>query len=222
MDKAGSPVPRGAWKRKLTDEFLPHKEFTVSPIEGIQLLGLAYRMWTYGRHERKHHRVPHMDPFATQFKDAIMGVPLGGIGCGTIGRGWRGDFLRWTILPAAIPNISIVGVDQFSLFSRNAGDAGSARASVLHVPQQNKTSAIKKQVVEKSWNFDVKGDKSTYHGLFPRAWTVYDGETDPDLVATCQQVSPVIPHDYEVSSFPVGVFEWTIENSLRIKPKRFL
>lgn len=209
---SSTDIPRGSWKRKLTDEFYPHQEFAVSPLEGIQLLGLAYRMFTYGRNERKNHRIPHMDPFATQFKDALMGVPLGGIGGGTIGRGWRGDFLRWTVLPAAIPAINVVGVDQFSLFSKNVGDDSTARASVLHAPQQNKTSAIRKQKVESCWDFGIRGDKSHYHGLFPRAWTVYDGETDPDLKVTCMQVSPVIPNDYEKSSYPCAVFHWTIEN----------
>jgi hypothetical protein len=26
-----------------------------------------------------------------------------------------------------------------------------------------------------SWDWKLKGDRSTYHALFPRAWTVYDG-----------------------------------------------
>lgn len=49
-------------------------------VEGVQLLGLAYRMWNYTRREREKFRIPHMDPFAKKYKDAIMGVPLGGIG----------------------------------------------------------------------------------------------------------------------------------------------
>lgn len=28
-----------------------------------------------------------------------LGVPLGGIGCGTIGRGWKGEFNRWQLTP---------------------------------------------------------------------------------------------------------------------------
>ncbi len=31
-----------------------------------------------------------------------MGVPIGGIGAGTIGRGWRGDFVKWQIFPGNI------------------------------------------------------------------------------------------------------------------------
>jgi hypothetical protein len=26
-----------------------------------------------------------------------------------------------------------------------------------------------------SWDWKLRGDRSTYHALFPRAWTVYDG-----------------------------------------------
>ena len=29
----------------------------------------------------------------------FIGVPLGGIGCGSIGRGWKGDFNRWQLTP---------------------------------------------------------------------------------------------------------------------------
>eukprot|EP01127_Copromyxa_protea_P022331 TRINITY_DN796_c0_g1_i2.p1 TRINITY_DN796_c0_g1~~TRINITY_DN796_c0_g1_i2.p1 ORF type:complete len:818 (-),score=164.66 TRINITY_DN796_c0_g1_i2:46-2499(-) len=176
-------------------------------------------MWNYGKRERKHNRVPHMDPFAPQFKDAIMGVPLGGIGCGTIGRGWRGDFLRWTLLPAAIPSINVVEVDQFSVFSRNSGDHSNANASVLYTPAKKSVHAPKTSPVRSAWDFGLKGDKSTYHALFPQAWTIYDGETDADLKITCHQVSPVIPHDYENSSFPASVFEFTIENRSTVHDK---
>ena len=29
----------------------------------------------------------------------MVGVPLGGIGCGSIGRGWKGEFNRWQLTP---------------------------------------------------------------------------------------------------------------------------
>lgn len=41
-----------------------------------------------------------------------MGVPIGGIGCGSITRGWRGDFIRWNISPHGIANFSKVDIDQ--------------------------------------------------------------------------------------------------------------
>jgi non-lysosomal glucosylceramidase len=48
--------------------------------------------------------------------------------------------------------------------------------------------------------------------LFPRAWTVYE-EPDPSIKLICRQVSPVIPHNYQETSYPCSAFEWTIENT---------
>ena len=31
----------------------------------------------------------------------MIGVPLGGIGCGTVNRGWKGDFCRWQLKPGS-------------------------------------------------------------------------------------------------------------------------
>ena len=33
------------------------------------------------------------------FVFVTSGVPLGGIGCGTVGRGWKGEFNRWQLTP---------------------------------------------------------------------------------------------------------------------------
>eukprot|EP01126_Amoeba_proteus_P043276 TRINITY_DN4742_c0_g1_i4.p1 TRINITY_DN4742_c0_g1~~TRINITY_DN4742_c0_g1_i4.p1 ORF type:complete len:808 (-),score=167.44 TRINITY_DN4742_c0_g1_i4:424-2784(-) len=210
-------IPHAAWRRRLDDEFELHKEFEVDTLEGISLLGLAWRMFNYIQGERKAFREPFMDPFASKFRDAIMGVPLGGIGGGTIGRGWRGDFVRWTLVPAAIPHLAVVDVNQFSVRSRNVNGEGDTIASVLHAPA--KKTALPKPKLRSQWNFGLKGDKSHYYGLFPQAWTVYDGEPDAELRLTCHQVSPVIPHDYEVSSFPTCVFHWTVENKSTVHDK---
>ncbi|XP_062198133.1 uncharacterized protein LOC133900879 isoform X7 [Phragmites australis] len=64
-----------------------------------------------------------------------------------------------------------------------------------------------------SWDWNMNGQKSTYHALYPRAWTVYDGEPDPDLNIVCRQISPIIPHNYQQSSYPVAVFTFTVTNS---------
>ncbi|KAM0901697.1 hypothetical protein ACQ4PT_019812 [Festuca glaucescens] len=64
-----------------------------------------------------------------------------------------------------------------------------------------------------SWDWNLSGQKSTYHALYPRAWTVYDGEPDPDLKIVCRQISPIIPHNYQESSYPAAVFTFTVTNS---------
>ncbi|KAF8411906.1 hypothetical protein HHK36_004464 [Tetracentron sinense] len=65
----------------------------------------------------------------------------------------------------------------------------------------------------RSWDWKLNGESSTYHALFPRAWTVYEGEPDPELRIVCRQISPFIPHNYKESSFPVSVFTFTLSNS---------
>lgn len=94
----------------------------------------------------------------------------------------------------------------------------------------------------KSWGWNLSGQHSTYHALFPRAWTVYDGitviffylcyppssnvlyqhyfalpagEPDPELKVCCRQISPLIPHNYRDSSLPAAVFVYTVS---RFKP----
>lgn len=82
-----------------------------------------------------------------------MGVPLGGIGAGTICRGWRGDFvrygttayrtyfIRWTLVPAAIPTIKVVDVDQFSVSIKDVSgpNADKRNSAVLYVPAKEST-----------------------------------------------------------------------------------
>lgn len=91
-----------------------------------------------------------------------------------------------------------------------------------------------------SWDWNLSGKNCTYHALYPRSWTVYDGnygkekvewierhfsggisslycfagEPDPKLKITCRQISPFIPHNYQESSFPVSVFTFMVGNGL--------
>ncbi|XP_024975527.1 non-lysosomal glucosylceramidase-like isoform X2 [Cynara cardunculus var. scolymus] len=64
-----------------------------------------------------------------------------------------------------------------------------------------------------SWGWNLSGQHSTYHALFPRAWTVYDGEPDPELKVSCRQISPFLPHNYRDSSLPTTVFVYTLVNT---------
>ena len=40
------------------------------------------------------------------------------------------------------------------------------------------------------------------------------GEPDPALKIVCRQISPIIPHNYKESSFPVAVFTFTVRMGL--------
>jgi uncharacterized protein (DUF608 family) len=81
---------------------------------------------------------------------------------------------------------------------------------VLSAPNADVLKGIDKAGIG-SWDWKLKEKNCTYHGLFPRSWTVYNGEPDPEIKITCRQISPFIPHNYKESSFPVAVFTFTVQ-----------
>jgi non-lysosomal glucosylceramidase len=55
------------------------------------------------------------------------------------------------------------------------------------------------------------GDQGSYHAYYPQSWTVYN-LPGQNVKLTCNQVSPIMPHDYKDTSLPLALFNWTIEN----------
>ena len=132
------------------------------------------------------------------------GVPLGGLGAGAIGRTHRGDFARWH-LDVGRHRFETIPADQFSVYVAKGGMGGAPSAQSAHV-----LSTIRPETLT-SWNWDLPEGAGTYHGLFPNAWFEYDWDALP-VRLTQRQFSPVIPGNYRESSYPVGIFEWQIEN----------
>lgn len=126
------------------------------------------------------------------------GVPLGGLGSGSVGRTPRGDFARWH-LDIGTHRFESIPACQFSVYV-----ASSARteAHVLSTVRPDTPAG---------WGWDLPVGAGTYHGLFPSAWFEYDWDRLP-VRLTQHQFSPVIPHNYRESSYPVGLFEWLVEN----------
>ena len=131
-----------------------------------------------------------------------MGVPLGGIGCGSITRGWRGDFRRWALRPGTY-SYDVVYADQFSLFVQRPGKLAQSQVLYTDHPSKEQLSG---------WQWDMPPSCAVYHALFPRAWTTYKNPL-PGISLTCRQISPVIAGNYRESSFPVVVFHWHVENT---------
>ncbi|MGH2474142.1 MAG: GH116 family glycosyl-hydrolase, partial [Candidatus Limnocylindrales bacterium] len=127
------------------------------------------------------------------------GVPVGGLGTGSIGRTFRGDAARWH-LDVGRHRFEPVAADGFSLFV--GGPDGTTRATVLSALRPTELTA---------WGWDLPVGGGTYHALFPRAWQTFEPEAiGVRLVG--EQLSPVIAGDLERSALPVGVFEWWVEN----------
>ncbi|XP_059447345.1 uncharacterized protein LOC132178805 isoform X2 [Corylus avellana] len=197
------------WQRMLNDEEIAISQFTLSLREIVQMAPIGFRLWRHIREEAAKGNGVFINPFAKHFVTSCHGVPLGGMGAGSIGRSYRGEFQRWQLFPRICEEKPVLA-NQFSVFvSRSSGEKYS---TVLcpGSPEVLKDTAVSGIG---SWDWNLNGYNSTYHALFPRAWTVYEGEPDPDLRIVCRQISPVIPHNYKESSFPVSAFTFTLHNS---------
>lgn len=126
------------------------------------------------------------------------GVPIGGLGAGSIGRTHRGDFARWH-LDIGEHRFESLPANQFSVF---VDRSGTRSAHVL--------STVRPDVLPE-WGWGLPEGAGTYHGLYPNAWFDYEA---PELGVRIvqRQFSPVIPHNYRESSLPIGVFETLVEN----------
>jgi non-lysosomal glucosylceramidase len=130
-----------------------------------------------------------------------MGVPLGGMGGGSITRGWRGGFRRWQMRPGFI-QLGQVFADQFSLWAEREGHPAQSLVLAAERPAPG---------LLRNWAWGMDPGCAVYQALFPRAWTSYD-QPLAGLRLTCRQLSPVIAHNYRESSFPTCEFRWMVEN----------
>ena len=195
--------PPSAWTRRFDEEPL----IEASPMKiSLKLLWeqlpTILRISKQSREDAKKGKPSVLDVFRGIPFSPDQGLPLGGLGGGTVTRGFRGDFNRWQMQPG-ITRFDCVLADQFSLFAQRPGE--ESQAQVLN-PKQPQVTHLD------AWKWGMPPEKGTYHALFPRAWTVYE-EPLPGLRLTCRQVSPFIPRNYSESSTPAGVFAWTVENT---------
>ncbi|HEU4674269.1 MAG TPA: non-lysosomal glucosylceramidase [Candidatus Limnocylindrales bacterium] len=128
------------------------------------------------------------------------GVPLGGLGAGSIGPTFRGDVARWHLE---------VGRHRFAPIAACAFSVAVLDAAGGTEPVATMLSALPSEALPDWPRLPVGG--GTYHALFPRAWTAVEPPTLPVRLVG-EQLSPVVAGDYEESSLPVGVIEWTVEN----------
>ncbi len=127
------------------------------------------------------------------------GMPLGGFGAGCIGRSPKGDFNLWHLYTAEHVFKSIPAC-QFSIFEQPEAGPAQAYAMATDPPADGSLSR---------WQWYPK-QKGQYHALYPRSWNTYSGVFQTEL--TCTQFSPIWPHCYQETSYPVAVFEWTAHN----------
>ncbi|RZC10206.1 GBA2 N domain containing protein [Asbolus verrucosus] len=143
-------------------------------------------------------------------------VPIGGIGCGTIGRGYRGEFCRFQLKPG-LYEYNTVDANQFIVTIKDGHHETIFHSLLSTFPKKSL----------KSWESFIDGSECFYTGLYPRSWTEYD-LSKYGVMITCRQISPVIPNNYKDTSLPCAVFVWDIKNicdedrTLHVAQKRLL
>ncbi|XP_024026604.1 non-lysosomal glucosylceramidase [Morus notabilis] len=198
------------WQRKLDCAGKVPSELSVTFQDVMHLAPMGFRLWRQFKQEAAEGKIV-IDVFKKRFVTGNHSIPLGGIGAGSIGRSYRGEFQRFQLFPVTCEDVPVLA-NQFSVFvSRPNGEKHSTVlcAKNPELAKEATTSGIG------SWDWNLNAEKCTYDGLFPRAWTTYDGEPDPEIVIVSRQISPFIPHNYKDSSFPASAFTFTITNKGR-------
>jgi non-lysosomal glucosylceramidase len=192
------------WSVKLGHTFKETlKPFTMPRIrQTFEFLPLSIRYLKYHRECQKQNIQAHMDFFRPVPIRQIYGAPIGGIGTGSIGRSFSGDFCRFSLVPGLYDH-GLAEANMFTVCIRKKGKTVYQQALSV---RRSKLGGLK------AWNMSFSGDHATYHAIYPESWTVYD-LPGQNVRLTCHQLSPVIPHDYKNSALPVGLFEWSVENN---------
>ncbi|PSS02916.1 Non-lysosomal glucosylceramidase [Actinidia chinensis var. chinensis] len=201
------PAPL-TWQRKVNSVGNVPSEFRPNVMEIIHLAPIGYRLWRHVRAEAAKGKGVFINPFMRRTITSCHGVPLGGVGAGSIERNYKGEFQRWQLFPRICEDKPVLA-NQFSVFVSRSKDEKHSTVLSPGNPEVLKESS---ESGIGSWDWNLDGHSSTYHALYPRAWTVYEGEPDPLLRIVCRQISPFIPHNYKESSFPVAVFTFTLVN----------
>ncbi|KAF5400027.1 Non-lysosomal glucosylceramidase [Paragonimus heterotremus] len=129
---------------------------------------------------------------------------MGGIGCGAIGRGYRGEFVRSSLIPGMYA-YDKQPTDQFILTVRNQDKVLYQQVLSPHNSPSSVPSGLR------SWSWGFPAENAHYIGLYPRSWTIYE-LPQFKLILICQQISPVIPHNYKTTCLPSCVFVWRVLN----------
>lgn len=119
----------------------------------------------------------------------IDGAPIGGLGAGTVTWRYDGNFYKG--------RLSI---------GRNDMDVDENCGFYMY-QRPSEGEAIVKRLDAQT----LGPDQARYYSLFPKSWVDYYGSSFT-CKAKVTQYSPIIPGDYRLTSYPVGIYEWEISN----------
>ena len=128
--------------------------------------------------------------------------PVGGIGAGSFERSISGNFRYWFLKLGWMVD-DIVWANQFHVYMKKGNKV---------IAQTFSTDAPPSSAPLQSWKWNYPSGKGSYFALFPKSGFSYEkNEAFPARIAVTQ-FSPVIPHNYKETSYPVAVYKWIAEN----------
>uniref|UniRef100_A0A0N5CB34 Non-lysosomal glucosylceramidase n=1 Tax=Strongyloides papillosus TaxID=174720 RepID=A0A0N5CB34_STREA len=187
-------------------------------IHCVKQLPFALRYLGYWIKNYKKRETLFINGFEPYFHHPYYGVPLGGIGSGSIGRDFRGGFCKFSLRPGIVEQkVKFIKANQFILSIKKDGITIYQKVLSAVMTMNKKKKKLKKSIKKRndylsSWVFNFPEDDIEYRGLYPRSWTKYNIK-ECNVIVTCKQTSPVIPHDYKNSSLPTSIFEFEVENN---------
>ncbi len=116
------------------------------------------------------------------------GASIGGLGAGTIT--WRFDGKFYKRLYPGLNNMLVEDDWGFYMYQKPAEG---------------------KRVFTKLDANSLGSGQASYYSLFPKSWVDYYGKSFL-CKAQVTQFSPIIPNDYQRTSYPVGIYKWEITN----------
>ena len=154
---------------------------------------------------------PYTVRYASNLDDGPNhGMPLGGFGAGCIGRAPDGNVNLWH-LDGGEHWFGVLPDCQFALFENNGS---SKRAHALAVKPDTDASRPESGEPLQAWDWypasSAERSTGTYAARYPLSWTNYEGVYDAEV--RCEAFSPILPGDYQRTSYPVAVFVWTLRN----------
>ncbi|MCT0229596.1 bile acid beta-glucosidase [Synechococcus sp. CS-1324] len=155
---------------------------------------------------------PYTVRYASNLDDGPNhGLPLGGFGAGCLGRAPDGSFNLWHLDGGehwfgAVPDC------QFALFEN---DGKTQRAFALATePQRDDSRPEADTPPLAAWQWypasTTERVTGTYAARYPLSWFQHSDVFQAGV--SCEAFSPILPGDYQRSSYPVAVFRWQLSN----------
>ncbi|UCE07738.1 MAG: hypothetical protein JSW07_06820, partial [bacterium] len=123
------------------------------------------------------------------------GIPLGGIGAGNFMYNLCGSFGPWEF-KTGVHEEKFLRAAGFHLFEKVKG-----RNPIV--------KTLSTEDFLPAWH-PLQIGEGIYYALYPKAWFVYESTTTD---VSLKQFTPIIPHNYKETSYPVGIFQFKLSNS---------